>query len=53
MGGGFGGYAAAQTLCGLTGHRDDVGVVVISRENFFTFWSMVLVVSGSKWISGT
>ena len=48
LGGGFGGYSAAQTLCGLTRHRDDVGVMVISRENFFTFWPMVPGVIGSN-----
>ena len=48
LGGGFGGYTAAQTLCGLTRHRDDVGVMVISRENFFTFWPMVPGVIGSN-----
>jgi NADH dehydrogenase len=41
LGGGFGGYAAAHTLCNLTRNRDDIGVMVISRENFFTFWPMV------------
>jgi NADH dehydrogenase len=48
LGGGFGGYTAAQTLCGLTRHRDDVGVMVISRENFFTFWPMVPRAIGSN-----
>jgi hypothetical protein len=47
LGGGFGGYTAAQTLCNLTRGRDDVGVMVISRENFFTFWPMVPGVIGS------
>jgi NADH:ubiquinone reductase (H+-translocating) len=46
LGGGFGGYTAAQTLCDLTRHRDDLGVMVISRENFFTFWPMVPGVIG-------
>jgi len=47
LGGGFGGYTAAQTLCDLIRNRDDVGVMVISRENFFTFWPMVPGVIGS------
>ncbi len=41
LGGGFGGYTAAKDLCKLTGDRDDVGVLLISRDNFFTFWPMV------------
>lgn len=41
VGGGFGGYTAAKDLCKLVQHRDDVGVLVISRDNFFTFWPMV------------
>jgi NADH dehydrogenase len=41
LGGGFAGYTAAKTLCKLTRNRDDVGVMVISRENFFTFWPML------------
>jgi NADH dehydrogenase len=41
VGGGFAGYTAAKTLCELTGRRDDVGVMVLSRENFFTFWPLV------------
>ncbi|MBA2617445.1 MAG: FAD-dependent oxidoreductase, partial [Rubrobacter sp.] len=41
VGGGFGGYTAAQDLCKLVGARDDVGVLVIARDNFFTFWPMV------------
>ena len=47
LGGGFGGFTAAETLCDLTRDRDDVGVMVISRENFFTFWPMVPGVIGS------
>jgi NADH dehydrogenase len=47
LGGGFGGYTAAKTLCHLIRDRDDVGVMVISRENFFTFWPMVAGVIGS------
>ena len=41
VGGGFGGYTAATDLCKMIGARDDVGVLVIARENFFTFWPMV------------
>jgi NADH dehydrogenase len=48
LGGGFGGYTAAQTLCDLVKDREDVGVMVISRENFFTFWPMVPGVIGSN-----
>ena len=41
LGGGFGGYTAAYTLCNLTRGRHDVGVMLISKENYFTFWPMV------------
>ena len=41
LGGGFAGYTAAKSLCRMTRHRDDAGVMVISRENFFTFWPML------------
>jgi NADH dehydrogenase len=41
LGGGFAGYTAAKTLCKLTRHRGDVGVMLISRENYFTFWPML------------
>ncbi|MDQ4128503.1 MAG: FAD-dependent oxidoreductase, partial [Actinomycetota bacterium] len=41
VGGGFGGYTAATDLCSLIEDRDDVGVLVIARDNFFTFWPMV------------
>ncbi len=41
VGGGFGGYTAATDLCGMVEDRDDVGVLVIARDNFFTFWPMV------------
>src|ERR687889_139008 len=41
LGGGFAGYTAAKQLCKRTRHRDDVGVMVISRENYFTFWPML------------
>jgi NADH dehydrogenase len=48
VGGGFAGYMAAKTLCELTEGRDDVGVLVISRENYFTFWPMVPGIVGSE-----
>ena len=48
MGGGFAGYTAAKTLCNLTEDRDDVGVMVVSRENYFTFWPMVPGIVGSE-----
>src|SRR5918993_3795261 len=41
VGGGFGGYTVATDLCKLIGKREDVGVLVIARDNFFTFWPMV------------
>jgi NADH dehydrogenase len=41
LGGGFGGYTAAQDLCDLIKDREDVGVLVIAKNNFFTFWPMV------------
>ncbi len=41
VGGGFAGYTTAKTLGELTGERDDVGVMVINKENFFTYWPMV------------
>lgn len=48
VGGGFAGYTAAKTLCDLTEDRDDVGVMVVSRENYFTFWPMVPGIVGSE-----
>ena len=48
VGGGFAGYTTAKTLCGLTEDRDDVGVMVLSRENYFTFWPMVPGIVGSE-----
>src|SRR5918997_487661 len=41
LGGGFGGYTAANDLCDLIKNRDDVGVLVLAKNNFFTFWPMV------------
>jgi NADH dehydrogenase len=48
LGGGFAGYTAAKTLCDLTKDRDDLGVLVIFRENYFTFWPMVPGIIGSE-----
>jgi NADH:ubiquinone reductase (H+-translocating) len=48
VGGGFAGYTAAKTLCQLTKGRDDIGVMVLSRENYFTFWPMVPGIVGSE-----
>src|SRR5215210_3061463 len=48
VGGGFAGYTAAKTLCDLTEGRDDVGVLVVSKENYFTFWPMVPGIIGSE-----
>src|ERR671916_593351 len=47
LGGGFGGYTAAYTLCNLTRGRHDVGVMLISKENYFTFWPMVPAIISS------
>lgn len=41
VGGGFGGFTAAKKASDLTKDRDDIGVMLISRENFFTFWPML------------
>jgi len=41
VGGGFGGYTAATKLCEETRDREDVGTLVIARNNYFTFWPMV------------
>lgn len=41
VGGGFGGYSAATKLMEKLKGRDDVGVLVLARDNFFTFWPMV------------
>jgi NADH:ubiquinone reductase (H+-translocating) len=48
VGGGFAGYMAAKTLCELAEGRDDVGLLVISRENYFPFWPMVPGIIGSE-----
>ncbi len=47
LGGGFGGYTAAYTLCNLTRDRDDIGVMLLSKENYFTFWPMVPAIISS------
>jgi NADH:quinone reductase (non-electrogenic) len=41
IGGGFGGYTTATKLCDMIKNREDIGVLVIARDNFFTFWPMV------------
>jgi NADH dehydrogenase len=41
VGGGFGGYTAATDLCHLVEDREDIGVLVLAKNNFFTFWPMV------------
>lgn len=41
LGGGFAGYNAAKHICESTRDREDVGVMVISKENYLTFWPMV------------
>lgn len=41
LGGGFAGYNCAKHLCTLTWGRDDVGVMLISRDNYLTFRAMV------------
>ena len=46
VGGGFAGYNAVARLCRLTRERDEVGVMLISRENYFTFWPMLASVIG-------
>ncbi|MBA3425368.1 MAG: NAD(P)/FAD-dependent oxidoreductase, partial [Rubrobacter sp.] len=41
LGGGFAGYNAAKNICEKTRGRDDVGVMLIARDNYLTFWPMV------------
>jgi NADH dehydrogenase len=41
VGGGFAGFTVAKTLGELVEDRDDVGVMLINKENFFTYWPMV------------
>src|SRR5918999_318984 len=47
VGGGFGGFTAAKEICDHTKDREDVGVLVIAKDNFFTFWPMVAGVVSS------
>src|SRR5215212_780355 len=46
VGGCLAGYSAVARLCRLSRNRDDVGVMLISRENYFTFWPMLASVIG-------
>ena len=46
VGGGFAGYNAVARLCRLGRDRDDLGVLLVSRENYFTFWPMLASVIG-------
>ncbi len=48
VGGGFAGYMAAKTLCERTEDWDDVGLLMISKENYFAFWPMVPGIIGSE-----
>src|SRR4051794_20500154 len=48
VGGGFGGYTAAKEICDLIEGREDVGVLVMSRDNFFLFWPMVASIVSSE-----
>ena len=41
VGGGFGGFTAAKAICERIRDREDVGVLVVAKDNFFTFWPMV------------
>jgi NADH:ubiquinone reductase (H+-translocating) len=41
VGGGFGGFTAAKEICDRIKDREDVGVLLIAKDNFFTFWPMV------------
>lgn len=41
IGGGFGGYSTAMKITELIKDRNDVGVMVLAKDNFFTFWPMV------------
>ncbi len=47
LGGGFAGFTTAKTLCEMTQDRNDIGVMVISKENFFIFWPMLAGVISS------
>src|SRR3954447_4466449 len=41
VGGGFGGFTAAKEICESIKDREDIGVLVVAKDNFFTFWPMV------------
>ena len=41
VGGGFGGLAAARGLARMLGGAEDVGVALVDRMNYTTFWPMV------------
>src|ERR671913_444963 len=41
VGGGFGGFTAAKEICQRIRDREDVGVLLVAKDNFFTFWPMV------------
>src|ERR671921_679888 len=41
VGGGFGGFTAAKEICKRIRNREDVGVLLVAKDNFFTFWPMV------------
>ncbi len=41
VGGGFGGFTAAKEITERIKDREDVGVLVVAKDNFFTFWPMV------------
>jgi NADH dehydrogenase len=41
VGGGFGGLAAARELARMLGGSEDVGVTLLDRVNYTTFWPMV------------
>ena len=47
LGGGFAGYNAAKHLCESTREREDVGVMVIDRHNYLTFWPLLAGVVSS------
>src|SRR5919202_3449019 len=47
-GGGFGGFTAAKEICKRIKDREDVGVLVIAKDNYFTFWPMVASIVSSE-----
>src|SRR5918997_5070052 len=49
VGAGFGGFTTAKKLAEQLNdqEREDVGIMVIARENFFTFWPMVASIVSS------